>query len=146
MKHFITKGDRVRDYTAEHVKQVIDQKTFENVKNYFDRSENVISQRISELDKEWDIERVLAVNMSTLAIAGFILSTKNRSWLTLPAVVTGFFAQHSLQGWCPPVTLFRYLKFRTRQEIEREKHALKALRGDYDSIKSAEEAYVAVNK
>lgn len=146
MNNFITTGDRVRDYTSEQVKQVIDQKTYENVKAYFDRSENVISQRIKELDEEWDIERVLEVNMSSLAIGGFILSIKNRFWLTLPVVVVGFLAQHSVQGWSPPVALLRYLKFRTRKEIEREKHALKALRGDYSNIMSAEEAYLAVNK
>lgn len=146
MNNFITKGDRVRDSSSEQLKQMIDQKTFENVKDYFDRSDQVISQRIKELDQEWDIERVLEVNMTSLAITGFILSMKNKYWLTLPIAVTGFIAQHAIQGWCPPVTLFRYLKFRTRKEIEREKHALKALRGDYSSVKSAEEAYLAVNK
>lgn len=146
MNNLITQGDRVRVKTSEQLKQDIDKKTFENVKDYFDRSDSVITRRIEELDEEWDIERVLGLNMSTLALSGFILSMKNRYWLTLPVVVTGFFAQHSLQGWCPPVTLFRYFKFRTRKEIEREKHALKALRGDYADVKSAEEAYLAVNK
>ncbi|MEX0660643.1 MAG: hypothetical protein WEA58_01650 [Balneolaceae bacterium] len=146
MNNFITKGYAVRESTPEQLKQMIDQKTFENVKDYFDRSDQVISQRITELEKEWDIERVLEVNMSTLAITGFMLSIKNKYWLTLPVVVTGFLAQYSLQGWCPPVTLFRKLKFRMRKEIEQEKHALKALRGDYSNITSAEEAYLAVNK
>ncbi len=146
MNEFTTKGDRVRESTSEHMKQVIDEKTFENVKDYFDRSDNVISYRISELDKEWDIERVLELNMSALALTGFAMSFKNRYWLALPTVVVGFFAQHALQGWCPPVEFYRFLRFRTRQEIEKEKHALKALRGDYDNIKSAEEAYLAVMK
>lgn len=144
--NFIKKGDRVRDKTSEQLIQEIDQKTFINVKDYFDRSDNLISQRIKELDEEWDIERVLMLNMSSVAIGGFILSMKNKYWLTLPVIITGFFAQNSIQGWCPPVKLFRYFKFRTRNEIEREKHALKVLRGDYSNVNSAEEAYLAVNK
>lgn len=146
MNNFSTKGDRVNVLTMEQLRQVIDRNTFENIKDYFDRSEIVISHRIKELDEEWDIERAVELNMSAWAITGFVLSIKNKYWLTLPAVVAGFFAQHSLQGWSPPIKLFRYLKFRTRREIEREKHALKALRGDYSTITSAEEAYLAVNK
>jgi len=146
MNEFITTGDRVRESTSERMKQVIDQKTFDNVKDYFDRSDQVISQRISELNKEWDIERVLEINMSALALTGLAMSFKNRAWLVLPTAAVGFFAQHALRGWCPPVELYRLLRFRTRQEIEKEKHALKALRGDYDNIKSAEQAYLAVTK
>lgn len=146
MNRIITKGDRVREYTSKRSNVKIDRKTFENIKRYSNLSNNEISKRIRELDNEWDIERVLQVNMSALAISGLALSIKNRAWLALPSVVLGFFAQHSLQGWCPPVPLFRYLKVRTRKEIEEEKHALKALRGDYYDIQSAEEAYIAVKR
>ena len=45
-----------------------------------------------------------------------------------------FLAQHSVQGWCPPMPLFRKMGVRTRQEIEREKYALKVLRGDFDQV------------
>jgi hypothetical protein len=42
-----------------------------------------------------------------------------------------FFVQHAIQGWCPPIPIFRAYKVRTRPEIDREKYALKALRGDF---------------
>jgi hypothetical protein len=42
--------------------------------------------------------------------------------------------QHALQGWCPPLPLLRRLGVRTQQEIERERYALKALRGDFDAV------------
>ena len=45
--------------------------------------------------------------------------------------MTGFLFQHATQGWCPPVPLFRKLGVRTRSEIDREKYALKILRGDF---------------
>jgi hypothetical protein len=45
-----------------------------------------------------------------------------------------FFVQHALQGWCPPIPAFRALGVRTRPEIDREKYAIKALRGDFQNI------------
>jgi len=37
------------------------------------------------LDKEWDIERVLEVNASTLALTGLILGLKQKSKMAIPA-------------------------------------------------------------
>ena len=146
MEKIINNGDRVRESSKLKANVNIDQKTFENVKHYFNLSEKVITQRIQELDREWDIERVLGINMSTLALTGLVLSIKDRKWLAMPTIVLGFFAQHSIQGWCPPLPVLRFLKFRTRKEIDQEKHALKVLRGDYSDIHTAEEAYEAVKK
>lgn len=146
MINVVTRGNRVRENTSKALNLKIDQTTFENIKYYSKRSEEEISNRIKELDEEWDIERVLGVNMSVLALSGVALSSKNRKWLILPAVILGFFAQHALQGWCPPVPFFRKMKVRTRNEINQEKHALKALRGDYSELRSAEEAFIAVRE
>jgi hypothetical protein len=69
--------------------------------------------------------------------------TRSRKWLIVPSIVLPFLFQHAMQGWCPPVPLFRRLGVRTREEIDREKYALKALRGDFeeiDSIRRSEEA------
>jgi hypothetical protein len=94
-----------------------------------------IGQRLQELDAEWDIERVLETNASTLALIGLGLGTfVNRKFYLLPALVTGFLLQHALQGWCPPVPLFRRLRVRTQSEIELERYALKALRGDFGDL------------
>lgn len=147
MANIITSAKRVRENTSREINLKIDEKTLENISSYFGRSKEEITERIKELNREWDIERVLEINMSTLALSGIALSLLNdRRWLTLPTVVLGFFMQHALQGWCPPVTLFRYLQVRTRDEIDQEKHALKALRGDYAELRSAEEAFVSAIK
>jgi hypothetical protein len=42
--------------------------------------------------------------------------------------------QHAVQGWCPPIPVLRRFGFRTADEINRERYALKALRGDFDGI------------
>jgi hypothetical protein len=125
--------DRVVKATPQSINEKIEAKIWENVADYADKSPAEISKRIEELDKEWDIERYLEVNMSTIALSGFAASviTKNNYWLILPAVVLGFFFQHAVQGWCPPLPILRKLHIRTRKEIEREKYALKFIRGDF---------------
>jgi hypothetical protein len=92
----------------------------------------LISARIAELEREWDIERVLEANAATVALIGLALgATVNRRWFALPAVVAGFLLQHALQGWCPPLPIFRRFGVRSAAEIHEEIVALKALRGDF---------------
>ena len=91
----------------------IDRQTNSNIRRYANNSEEVINRRIEELDKEWDVERALEVNASTLALTGLLLGvTVNRTWLVLPGVVLSFLLQHGLQGWCPPLPLLRRLGIR----------------------------------
>lgn len=99
-----------------------------------------IDQRLRELDEEWDIERLLEVNASALALLGMGLGLAvNRRFYLMPALVMGFLLQHALQGWCPPVPLFRRLRVRTQYEIELERYSLKALRGDFGELTAAGE-------
>jgi hypothetical protein len=97
-----------------------------------------IGLRLEQLDQEWDTERTLEANAALLAFTGTALAaTVDRRWLALPALVTAFLFQHAVQGWCPPLPVIRRLGFRTPREIEQERHALKALRGDYDGVRQA---------
>lgn len=127
---YLTGGnaDRVRRSTASHINREIDRQTESNVLSYTNSSHAVIQKRMRELDQEWDVERVLEANASTLALTGLVLGvTVNRKWLALPALVLPFLFQHAVQGWCPPLPALRRLGVRTRGEIEREKYELKAL-------------------
>lgn len=121
-------ADRVRRSTPVDLNEKIDRVTDSNIQSYLNSSHATIQKRIQELDEEWDVERVLGVNASTLALTGLALGlTVNRKWLALPAVVMGFLFQHGVQGWCPPLPVLRRLGVRTRGEIDREKYELKAL-------------------
>jgi hypothetical protein len=112
---------------------------------YFAEHVEEIPARLDELDREWDIERTLEANASSLAFTGVVLgATVDRRWLALPVLVTGFLFQHAVQGWCPPLPILRRLGFRTAKEIDQERYALKALRGDFDAIANAEERLAAV--
>jgi hypothetical protein len=123
-----TSADRVRRSTEPEVNRAIDHQTNNNIRHYANSSEEAIDRRIEELDREWDIERTLEVNASTLALTGLLLGvTVNRRWLLLPGFVLSFLLQHGLQGWCPPLPILRRMGVRTRGEIDREKYELKAL-------------------
>jgi hypothetical protein len=129
-------GERVRKSTSDKSNSKIDQFILDNIKKY-GVSPTTITQRIKQLDKMWDIERILEINMSTLCLIGIALSVfVHPYWLILPCIVLLFFVQHAIQGWCPPLPIFRAYKVRTRPEIDREKYALKALRGDFDGTRS----------
>jgi hypothetical protein len=77
------------------------------------------------------------MNAGIVSLSGVLLGAMvNRGFLVLPAVVFGFFFQHATQGWCPPLPVFRKMGVRTRREINQEKYALKALRGDFEHMSS----------
>lgn len=124
--------DRVRENTAPEVNQRLDNAARRRVEKYANLSIRELTRRIEALDREWDIERVLELNASVLAFSGLCLSlTRHRRWLLLPGLVLPFLFQHAVQGWCPPLPLLRRLGVRSRKEIDREKYALKAIRGDF---------------
>ena len=129
-------ADRVKEATPSPTNTEIENKMWHRVAQYFNKSSEELTARIHELEKEWDIERYLCVNMSTVALSGLAAGvfSKNKNWLVLPAVVLSFFMQHAVQGWCPPLPILRKLHIRTRQEIEQEKYALKIIRGDFNNI------------
>ncbi len=140
------KGERVRKSTRDKRNEEIDRKIIERI-GYYSVKPAEIGKRIRQLDREWDIERVLEVNMSLIAMTGLLLSVfVNIYWLILPGIVLLFFFQHAVQGWCPPIPVFRFFGVRTRPEIDREKYALKALRGDFSGMeKNIPAIWQAVN-
>ena len=123
---------RVRQNTSEQINRKIDRNILENIRKYKDYSDDKIAMRLEELCKEWDIERTLEVNASILALTGVILGAfVHRRWNFMSAFVLSFLMVHGLQGWCPPLPLFRSLGIRTRREIDEEVYALKIIRGDF---------------
>jgi hypothetical protein len=125
-------SQRVPLATAQELNQQIRRQTDDSIRFYGSSGSGAIGRRLAELDHEWDIERTLEANAATVALIGLGLGAfVDRRLFALPAMVAGFLLQHAVQGWCPPVPLFRRLGVRTQREIEEERFALKALRGDF---------------
>ncbi|WP_200882962.1 hypothetical protein [Cellvibrio mixtus] len=93
---------RVALHTSGETNQRIAEATQRSIAYY--RNHPVeIPARLKKLDREWDIERVLETNASTLivisCIFGFIV---HKLFFIIPLLVGAFLLQHALQGWCPP--------------------------------------------
>jgi len=126
---------RVPQQTAEHVNEQIRRRTEESVRRVAAGGPAAIARRLKELDEEWDTERTLEANAATLVTIGSALAVAvDRRFGLVPLVVGGFLLQHALQGWCPPLPVFRRYGVRTQSEIEQERYALKALRGDFRQV------------
>ena len=132
---------RVEQHTAPGLNQAICERANAEIMRLERAAPAEISERLAVLEQEWDVERVLQTNASVLVLAGVVLGAGvDRRFLLLPVAVFSFFAQHALQGWCPPIPVLRRLGIRTMREIERERYALKALRGDFDAVPRADQA------
>jgi hypothetical protein len=130
---------RVPENTATSVNEEIRHRTEQNIARCASRGSGAIDDRLHQLDQEWDIERVLEANASIACLVGLTLGTSvDRKWFLLPAAVAGFLLQHSVQGWCPPMPMFRRFGIRTASEIDYERYALKAIRGDFREVAGKE--------
>jgi len=131
----MAQNERIEEHTAPEVNRRIEEESKAAVLSYAAQGKDAISKRIAELDAEWDIERALMTGAGINVLFGVAMGALvNRKWFYWPAVVGAFMLQHTLQGWCPPLIPFRRSGVRTRQEIEREKTALRILRGDFGSV------------
>ncbi len=136
---------RVPQHTRESINEEIRREAEARVRYYADHP-GEIEDRLDELDREWDVERLLETNAA--ALTGTILGIAvDRRYLLLPLAVTAFLLQHAVQGWCPPLPILRRLGVRTAREIETERYALMALRGDFDDLpeNTADRAAAAFN-
>ena len=135
----MSEQNRVQRHSSSEANERIERETRHNVLHAATFDDAAIARRLDELEREWSIERMLEMNASALAFTGVALAfLVNKKWLALPAIVTAFLFQHAVQGWCPPLPVFRQRGVRTRGEIDEEKFALKALRGDFDAVSAVD--------
>jgi hypothetical protein len=126
----ITSAYRVTSNTDESINRRIREQTQKSIA-YFTAHPQQIDQRLHELDEEWDVERVLETASSCVSLFGLLMSiARGKKWLIVPLAVQGFFLQHAIQGWCPPLPVLRRIGIRTEQEIEEERSALRGIRGE----------------
>lgn len=137
MTQYVSKTEeRVFEHTDEEINERI-RRDLEARIHYYAKRLDQIQNRLDELEQEWDIERILETQAAGVSLLGLFLgATVSRKWFLLPVVVGGFLLQHAVQGWCPPVPLYRRLGIRTTREINEERYALKALRGDFEQAGS----------
>ncbi len=115
----------------------------DNVRYYGALGEAGITARIEALEREWDGETFIRTALTATGLTGMVMGLAGSrfwrvlAWLSLPAL----FAV-SRGKWASEKPLLRFLGLRSRLEIQEEKYALKALRGDFKSV----EIPIAVNE
>jgi len=128
---FAQTNDRVERNTGAAINQAFDEQIAESIKQYTHAPPDAIERRLAELDREWDIERVIEVEAPATIMLGILLATvHDRRWMMLSAMAASMVIVHSLQGWYPLLPILRRIGIRSNAEIERERNGLRALRGD----------------
>jgi hypothetical protein len=97
-----------------------------------DAGPQAISDRLDQLESEWSAGRMTKATIGVLVVAGLALTAfVSPWWLILPALGGLFLLQYlfSRTSWLGAT--FREMGFRAGSEIDQEKFALKALRGDF---------------
>jgi len=118
----------------------IDARIEQNIRFYATQPPEVISRRIEELDEEHDLDQTMALYGSGIGLGSILLSfIGGKKWLFVGGITLGFLLKHALDGTSPYVPLVRKFGVRTREEIEREKYALKILRGDFADMPKPEQ-------
>jgi len=116
---------RVEARTAVEINRRIYEESRERAARLVESGGDAVRRRLGELDEEWDIERMLEANASSLILATLLLGRYvHRAFYVIPPVVAGFLLQHAVQGWCPPIPALRRLGYRTPREIEEERRIL----------------------
>jgi hypothetical protein len=126
--------DHIRQSSPPEINKTIDRDTLDILEQYKDASPDEIHARLQELDASRDLESYVEMVGGGLAIAGALLASRDRRMWLVPAVAGALVVAHALPMRDPLTSLLRYFGIWSRQEIEREKHALKALRGDYRRV------------
>jgi len=94
-----------------------------------------IDARLAELDRECSAGRMAKASLGVLIVVGSVLAAVHSSWwLILPGVAAVFLLQYLFGRPSWLTTAFANAGYRTGTEIEHEKFALKALRGDFKGV------------
>lgn len=140
-------SERVPTNTAASVNEQIHTQTQRRLA-FYAAHRDLIGERLEELDREWDIERMIETEAPTMTGLGMLMAAAfGRKWLVIPIFAQSMVLLHALQGWYPLLPMFRRMGFRTEREIAAERYALKALRGDFGDLgeghQRADKAYEA---
>jgi hypothetical protein len=118
----------------------------ENVRYFTSLGPDAVSDRLRELDAEWGQERALTTVLTGLSAFGLVMGLfGSRTLRLLTWMATPLLFAYSIGKWAPSSGPKAWHGLRTRKEIEEEKYAFKAWRGDFLGIGEGEEEASAGN-
>ena len=119
--------------TCCRVNAAIRNQTICSIGTYADSDEEILTDKIKQLNKEWDTERFFEANAASCVFLSSIMGFQKKKsyWFAFTGTAGFFLLMHALQGWCPSLPVIRKLGVRTAEEIYQEKTVYKMLRGDF---------------
>ncbi|HEY1186860.1 MAG TPA: hypothetical protein VGE74_04340 [Gemmata sp.] len=105
-----------------------------------DAGPQAITDRLAQLDREWSAGRATKAFIGVMIVVGFGLTALlNPWWLVLPALGGMFLLQYAFgrSSWLGAT--FREMGLRSGQDIDQERFALRALRGDFKNLPTVQE-------
>ena len=94
-----------------------------------------LSERIRELDGEWDFDRMLEAKTAVVGLAGVALAFGvDRKFLAVPMIAAVALLASGLSRGSIFLRSFRTVGFRSREEIDADRFTLKGLRGDFQHL------------
>lgn len=122
--------------TAERIDS--ESKTLDNVRFYGSLGKEGLTERIRSLEEEWDMEKFVTVSMAGMGLFGLVMGFfGSRVWRVLTWISLPMLFLYGQEKWRPSEGMLKSLGLRSRREIDEEKYALKALRGDFQQVDSA---------
>lgn len=125
---------RVHLNSGEKLNQTVERRIMESVARHAQGHPQTLERRLAELDQEWDTDRLMETSSAVVILGGLGLALLSPWWLLLSGTTALFLLSHGLFGWDPLLPLYRTWGFRTSTEIDQERFALKAVRGDFQKL------------
>jgi hypothetical protein len=105
------------------------------LKHLIDAGPCAINNRLAQLDREWSVGRVTKVSAAILISLGLVLAFLVSPWWAILAGVACLALLQYLVSTTPLLgEAFHRMGFRSGWEIERERLALRVLRGDFSRL------------
>lgn len=126
--------DRARRHTARAVLHRIDDDTVDHLLAV-EGDADAAKPRLEALDREWDLDRAIEAEAAAMGLLGLALGVFMRpALLAVPTAVGASVFLFGTLGIYPLLPIFRRMGLRTAREIQRERYAVKALRGDFQAM------------
>src|SRR3954454_4640097 len=102
-------------------KDRIQARMLHDIARYVGSDDATLTQRIQELEREWDIDRAIEAHAGGASLLGLTLGvTVDRRFLALPFAIASFLVLRALARLYPPLPVMRRMGIRTTAEIHQE--------------------------
>ena len=116
--------DIIRIHTPEVLNRKLDERTEQTIHAVEANGLRAVRDRLKKLDREWDIEKATKAGLAAIMLMELFAARKKKKWLMAQLIGLPVFILKNRLGRYSPSILLRFLGFRTKAEIEKERNEL----------------------